>query len=53
MDFADVFKEVADFFIVLCNVKCTFAGIEFTVGSVFVWCILAAIFIGALKGGAE
>ena len=53
MDFADIFKIVVSFFIKVCNVHCTFAGIDFTVGSVFVWCILASIFIGILRGGAR
>ena len=53
MDFAIVLKKVVDFFIMFCNVKCTFAGIEFSVGAVFIWCGLAGILIGFLKGLAE
>ena len=53
MDFSIILKSLIDLFIKVCSVKCTFAGIEFSVGSVFIWCALASIFIGFLGRGAE
>lgn len=52
MDFSIVVEKVIAFFITLCNVECTFAGFNFTVGSVFIWCGLVAIIAGFLKRGA-
>lgn len=50
MDFADVFKEVAVFFIHMCSVHVTFGGISFTVGALFLWCAIAVVLVGFIRG---
>lgn len=53
MDFAVVFKEVAEYFILLCNIKVTLFGVSFTVGAWFLWCALAIVLIGFVRGLAS
>lgn len=53
MDFANVFKEVADFFMVLCAIRISFGGYEFTVGAVFLFCALVPFLIGFVRGLAS
>lgn len=50
MDYAVVFKEVADFFIQYCSVKVVFAGHSFSVGSLYLFGAIAVILIWFLKG---
>ena len=50
MDASVVFREIGSFFIKMCNIHLTFAGIDFTVGAMYMWMGIACIIIYILKG---
>lgn len=50
MDFGNVFRIVGQFFIDYCSITVSMFGVSFTVGALFMWCALALILIGFVKG---
>lgn len=50
MDFGKVFELVGRFFIDYCGTPVTLFGFKFTVGTLFLWCGLAVLIIGWIKG---
>lgn len=53
MDLLEVLQPFFDFFVKFCAVNITLGGFSFTVGALFIWCILACILIGFVKGLAR
>lgn len=53
MDLITVLKPVFDFFVKFCGVTLTLGGYTFTVGTVFIWCFIASILIGFVRGLAR
>lgn len=53
MDLITVLKPFFDFFVRFCNVSITLGGYSFSVGALFMWCIIATILIGFVKGLAS
>lgn len=53
MDFAIVLQKVIDFWIYMLGKEFTFAGYTTTVGAVVIWCALATLVIGIVKGLAS
>lgn len=53
MDLVKVLQPFFKFFETYCNIQVTLAGVSFSVGSIFVWCILATVLIVFLKGLAR
>lgn len=50
MDFGTVFRMVGQFFIDYCSINVSFFGLDFTVGTLFVWCAIATIMITFFRG---
>lgn len=50
MDLLDVLQPFFDYIARFCAVTLTFGGFTFSVGALFLWCALATIVIGFLKG---
>lgn len=50
MDFADVLKKVIEFLLYYFGKEFTFAGYTTTVGALVIWCALAVLIIGIIKG---
>lgn len=53
MDIVEVFEPLWSFFVKFCNVQMTLGGYTFSVGALFVWCVLASILICFVKGLAK
>lgn len=53
MDLITVLKPFFDFFVRFCGTTVSLGGYSFTVGTVFLWCIIATILIVFLKGLAN
>lgn len=53
MDVLNVLKPFFAFFENYCRIRLTFGGASFTIGSLFLWCILATILITFLRGLAN
>lgn len=53
MDFAEVMKRLGAFFIRLCSVEVSFGGVDFTFGSVFVFCGLVGFVCYFMRGLGE
>lgn len=53
MDLLDLYKMIGSCFIKLCNVHFTVGGLDFTVGSVFLFCLVASLIIWFLRGLAD
>lgn len=53
MDILNVLQPVWDFFVTYCSTVISIGGYSFTVGALFVWCILASILIGFFRGLAS
>lgn len=50
MDLINVLQPFFDFFLEFCAVEITLGGFSFTVGALFIWCILVGIVINFMKG---
>ena len=50
MDFAEVLKIVIDFVVYYWSKEFVFAGYTATVGAVVVWCAVACLVIGIVRG---
>lgn len=53
MDFALVMQELGEFFLEYCSTEVVFNGYRFTVGSVYLFCAIAVVFIWFVKGMGE
>ena len=53
MDFAPMLKQVFDFVFYYLSKEFTFAGHTATIGSVLIWCVLATLIIGVIRGLAD
>lgn len=53
MDLLDVMMPFWNFLVRFFGVSVTLGGYTFTVGAFFMWCILAMILIGFVKGLAD
>lgn len=53
MDLISVLKPFFDFFVKFCDTSLSLGGYTFTVGSVFIWSIVAGILISFVKGLAS
>lgn len=53
MDLIIVLKPFFDFFVTFCGTQITLGGFSFSVGALFIWCFLATILIGFMKGLAK
>lgn len=53
MKLLDVLRPFFDFFVEYCNIEIDLGVGSFTVGALFLWCALALVVIGFLKGLAK
>lgn len=50
MDLIKLFEMLVDFFLKLCEVSFTLGGFKITVGALFIWCAIATVVIGFIRG---
>lgn len=53
MDLMKLFNPLIDFFMEMCAVEITMGGVEFTLGALWIWCAIACVLIGFIRGLAN